>query len=247
MAKISKNIKKEKNTLVKVHNDLIESFVKKNNIVALKILFYIGYDCNLEEIEHLNRITMDTKQLLEFCNVNFTSLKRNLKQMTETSISFIDENSESYTSVLPKVKIIYGGNKGGKIELEIFGEVLEKIILVKGEYRSINVEHLMKLKSKHSIRMILLLEYINGFDEHIAKRKRYTLEELNYMFGTSYKRLIQFEKEVLRKIVQELDNNSKLSFIHQINYDKDTQSKGRPKAVSITIDLKDNNPQPTLF
>ena len=247
MAKLSKNIKKEKQTLVKVHNDLIESFVKKNNIVALKILFYIGYDCKLEELNYLNKITMNTKDLTTFCNIDIKSLKRNLKCMTETSISFVDENSESFMSVIPKVKINYGGNKGGSIELEIYKDVLEKIVQVKNKYRNINIEQLMMLRSKHSIRMLLILEYIKGFDKHIAKRKTYDLEELNYMFGTNYVRLVQFEQKILKPILEELNKNSKLSFLYNINYDKDPHSKGRPKAVSITLDLKENTPQPTLI
>ena len=45
----------------------------------------------------------------------------------------------------------------------------------------------------------------------------------------------------------DLDDNSKLSFIYQINYDKERSSVGRSKAVSVTIDLIDNSPRPKLF
>jgi hypothetical protein len=95
--------------------------------------------------------------------------------------------------------------------------------------------------------MLLLLEMINGFDEHIPKLKRYELEELNLLFGTSYKRLGEFEREVLKKAKEDLGKNSKLSFVYDINYDKEAHTIGRAKAVAVTIHLIDNQPRPTLF
>ena len=243
MAKISTRTKKRKSNIVKIKNDLVESFVKQNNLTALKILFYIAYDCEKVPAGDIIKIKMNTKDICEYCKVDIKTITRNLEQMQKTSISWTDEKSKSFVSVLPKCHIEFGGN----IEITMFKEVIQMIVDVKSKYTSINAEQLMRLKSKHSARMILLLEMMNGFDEHIPKLKRYDLEELNLLFGTNYKRLGQFEQEVLKKAKRDLDDNSKLSFVYDVNYNKESHTVGRAKAVGVTIHLIDNNPQPKLF
>ncbi len=243
MAKISTRTKKKKSNIVKIKNDLVESFVKQNNLTALKILFYIAYDCEKIPAGDIIKIKMNTKDICEYCKVDIKTITRNLEQMQKTSISWTDEKSKSFVSVLPKCHIEFGGN----IEITMFKEVIQMIVDVKSKYTSVNAEQLMRLKSKHSARMILLLEMINGFDEHIPKLKRYDLDELNLLFGTNYKRLGQFEQEVLKKAKRDLDDNSKLSFVYDVNYDKEAHTVGRAKAVGVTIHLIDNNPQPKLF
>lgn len=244
MATLSrKTTPKKKSNVVKIKNDLIESFIKQNNLTALKILFYIAYDCKEIPKTEIIKIKMDLKQLCEYCNVNTKTLIRNLEKMQKTSISWSNEKSKSFVSVLPKCEVIYGGN----VEITIFKEVISMIVDVKNRYTMINAEQLMLMKSKHSARMLLLLEMINGFDEHIPKLKKYELEEINLLFGTNYKRMGEFEREVLKKSKDDLDTNSKISFIYDVNYDKDIHSVGRSKAVGVTIHLIDNNPHPKLF
>jgi plasmid replication initiation protein len=243
MATLSRKAKpKKKSNLVKIKNDLVESFVRQNNLTALKIIFYLAYDTNTST-DYLARIRINTKELCEYCNINLGTLKKNIKKMTETSISWKDEKAEHFVCVIPRARFDYGGY----LEIEMYQDILDMIIGVKNKYTTINAEQLMRMKSKHSARMLLLLEMINGFDEHIPKLKRYELEELNLLFGTNYKRLGQFEQEVLKKAKEDLYNNSKLSFVYDINYDKEAHTIGRAKAVAVTIHLIDNQPKPTLF
>lgn len=243
MATLSR--KKEKptvNNLVKIKNQLIEAFVKKSNLTALKILFYLAKDCSIVPEAESTKITLNTKQLCEYCNIDEKTLKRNVKQMTETSVSFTDEFGESFMSVIPKAKFNYSG----KLEILIFREVLGMVVEVKNKFTTIDAKQIMKLSSKHSVRMLMLLEMISNFHRvedgvriELPKRKTYELEELNLLFGTSYPRLGEFEREILKKVKEELDNNSKLSFLYEIEYDKKPESKGRPKAVRVTIDVID--------
>jgi plasmid replication initiation protein len=237
------NIQKKKSGIVKIKNDLIESFIKQNNLTALKVLFYLAYECENVPDEQIITVRMDTKQLLEFCNLDTKTLIRNLEKMQKTSISWSTAKSKKFISVLPKCEIVYGG----QVQITLFREVLELIYDVKNKYTLVNSEQLMLMRSKHSARMLLLLEMINGFDAHIPKLKRFTLDEINQLFGTNYKRMGQFEQEVLKKSQSDLDDNSKITFTYQINYDKDVNVVGRAKAVGVTIFLKDNNPQPKLF
>ena len=235
------------NNLVKIKNQLVEAFVKKSNLTALKILFYLAKDCSMTPEAESTKITLNTKQLCEYCNIDEKTLKRNVKQMTETSMSFTDEFGESFMSVIPKAKFNYSG----KLEILIFREVLGMVIDVKNKYTTIDAEQIMKLSSKHSVRMLMLLEMIANFHRleedpndsekkiriELPKRKIYELEELNLLFGTSYKRLGQFETEILKTVKEELDNTSKLSFLYDIEYDKKPETKGRPKAVRVIIDI----------
>jgi hypothetical protein len=81
------------------------------------------------------------------------------------------------------------------------------------------------------------------YSQNVGKRAIYSREILNGIFGTNYKRISQIEQKILKPVKEELDKHSKLSFLMQINYDKAPLSKGRPKAVSVTIDLIDNRPR----
>jgi len=239
-------MKKKYNT-AKVSNDLIESFVKQNNLISFKILFYISrFDINIpDNSDNIIKLKIHTKDLLDYCNIDKQTLHRYVKKMVNTSICIHkDKEYISYISIIPRAKFVIGTNI---LELEMFREVLELICQVKRRFTIIDTMQLMKFKSKHSVRMIQILEMINGFDEKIGKRKTYTLEELNLMFSTNYKRLKSFEVEILKKVKKELDSNSKLSFIYQINYKKKDYRAGRPYAYSVTIDLINNKPQRLLF
>jgi plasmid replication initiation protein len=153
--------------------------------------------------------------------------------MTETSISTTDEKSESYTSVISYAKFNYNAD----LRVEIRENILKLINETKNQFTIIDANNIMQLTSKHSIRMLMLLEYISGFSSNVAKRKTYTLDELNLLFGTNYKRINHFEENILVPIKDELDATSKISFEYRINYDKKNNTVGRAKAVSVTIDL----------
>ena len=245
MAQISTR-KAEQNPVVKdlakISNTLIEAFVKQNNLVALKTLFYIARaDIKVPDFR-LVTIDIDTESLCKYCNIELTTLKRNIKQMTETSISIVDEKSESYITVIPKAKFITGTNK---LEIDMYKEILELVWQVEKRFTVIDVKALMNLNSKHSVRMIQLLEMIQGFSG--AKRKHYDLAELNLMFGTKYTRFAEFERKILIPTKTELDTNSKLSFVYQTVFKENPKGKGRPIADSVTIDLIQNTPQGKLF
>jgi hypothetical protein len=88
-----------------------------------------------------------------------------------------------------------------------------------------------------------MLQRISQYSEDIAKRKVFTLDELNLLFGTKYKKFYDIQRKVLDRVKSELDTHSRLSFIYEVDYDY--FDAGRPKAVSITLDVIDS--QPRLF
>ena len=158
--------------------------------------------------------------------------------MQETSITFVDEVQDIIEgmSLLPRYKIIAGKHR---IEIDIYSRIGKMIIDVKKNYTFINTKTLMSLKSKHSLRLLPVLNRIAQYSDNIGKRKKYELEDLNDLFGTAYKRLQDIERFILVPVKEELDMNSKLTFLHEINFDN--FDVGRPKATTITIDVIDNS------
>ena len=220
---------------------LLENYIKKSNLTALKILFYLSganVKVTSNKDDTLHTFKLNVNIVCKFCNIEKQTLYRNLKKMQETSITLKDGDKISYYSILPRIKLMPGTSK---LEVDMFNIVFKLAKAIKCQYANINLENLMKSKSKNVIRILSILEKLNNYDNNIPKRKRYTLEELNGIFDTNYKRIGAIEKEILKPSKIELDTFSKLTFIYQINYDKAPEKKGRPKAVSVTIDLIQKN------
>ena len=237
----------------RISNDLVESFIKKNNQIGLKILFYISNCCvNLDEKVELHTIKLDTDDVCKYCNIDIRTLKANIIKMNSMSISITDEKSKSYISCIPKAKFDYNGN----IEIRMFEEILKLVTNLKKRFTIIDIPNIMKLEFKHSIKFLPVLEMISNFhkmvpdgvDENGKKKKRrvelpkvkeYELDELNLMFDTKYKRYSSLAKEVLDKIQEELDRNSKLTFEYILIKDKPDLTKvGRARIVKVRIETK---------
>jgi plasmid replication initiation protein len=226
----------------KISNTFIENTVAKNNASAIKTLFYLAsilekIDQNKVKDDKIVGLIISTRHMLQYTEMTMPEIKRNIKAMQETSITFTDEKEDTVEgmSLLPRYRIIHGKSK---IEIDLYGRIAKMIIDVKSNYTFINTKTLMNLKSKHSLRLLPVLNMIAGFDDDVAKRKRYELKDLNALFGTKYKSLTDIERYILTPIKEELDQNSELSFLHEINFDN--FGKGRPKAINITIDLINN-------
>jgi plasmid replication initiation protein len=223
----------------KISNTFIENVIIKNNSSAVKTVYYLASILeNIDLDDNLLSITIDTKQMLKYTQMTMPEIKRNIKAMQETSITFLDEvnNTIEGMSLLPRYKIIPGKNK---IEIDIYSKIAKMIIDVKKNYTFINTQTLMNLKSKHSLRLLPILFKISQYSDNVAKRKTYELDDLNDLFGTSYRNFYDIQRKILEPVKEELDLNSKLSFLHEINFDN--FDVGRPKAVSLTIDIIDNS------
>ena len=224
----------------KISNDFISNTISSSNANAIKTIYYLA--SILEGFEQLEKqqdkrlldLTIDTREMLKYTDMTLPEIRRNLKAMQETSITFINEKQgfEEGINLLPLYKFVYGKHQ---IKVSIFVQIAKMIIDVKKNYTFINTKDIMRLKSKHSLRLMPLLNTIAGYDKDVAKRKYMTLQDLNEFFGTKYKRLLEIERKILIPVKEELDNNSKLSFVYDINYE--SLGRGRPRAKDITIDV----------
>jgi len=215
----------------------------------MKIIFYLASaNISLPDREH-HKLSIDVKKMCEFCNIKKETLKKNIEKMQKTVITFasIEDGEDGFKiieeniSLIPYSKFDYNNT----LKIELYDKVAKLITSVVKPFAIVNAENMMKLSHKHSIKMIQILERINNFSNNVAKRKHYTLEELNGFFGTNYATLKSIKLNVLDKVKEELDRASILSFEATIVKDKLDNKAGRPKAVSITIDLINNDP--TLF
>jgi len=247
----------------KISNNFIESAIQRNNINTLKTIFYLAsklrsidsiQDKKGREIVEIILDKDEIRKMLQYTEMTMSDLVRNVKAMQQTSITFINEFEqwEEGMSLLPLYKINYGRKQS--IEINIFVKIAKLIIDVKKNYTMIDTKKLMQFKSKHTLRFLPLLQRIGAYQKNvdmknaygsyttidvIAKRKKFTLDDLNDFFGTKYKTLYDLERKVLLPIKRELDLLSRTSFVYDINFDN--FGRGRPKAVSITIDVIDNS------
>lgn len=246
IAEFKKNKKKQKNLpKQKIHNNFIDNTIHNSNLQALKTMYYLSTVFEKMKFDNeITKIDLDLQEMLEATKMSKIDIRTNLKKLQKTSISFIDEENqiEEGIALLPKYKVFWGTNK---VEIDIYTKIANLIIDVTKNYTFLNTEEIMAFKNKHTIRLLALLHKINNYDDYVGKRKTLDLEELQEFFDIKYKRLHEVSRKILDKVKEDLDNEdaTKLSFIYQLNYEK--QEKGRPKAVSITIDLIEK--EPNLF
>jgi len=244
-------------TLAKIENGLLESFVKQNEIIAFKTLLYIAkseldkqIDVNELKDREIYRINIDIKKAVDFFSVDKKTIDRALKKLEKTTISYKKsengDNIRGWISVLPYGEINYTTER---FEVGMFGEVLKMIFATKN-YSPVATQNFIKLKSKHSVRMLMLLERILNYHKYdsngvdiMAKRQSYELNELNELFGTNYKSYNEFMRTVLEPAKNELDMYSKISFLYTAIKDRQGEkvnSRGRTPIIKITIDVIDN-------
>ena len=226
----------------KISNSFIDSALHNKSIGALKTIYYLASLLEKQDLDfdskNITSVKIDMRKMLKYTELTSQDIRNNLKKMQQTSISFVNEEnkSELMINLLPYIDIQYGKNI---IEVHVYEKIAKLIIGVKSNYTFLNTKEIMQLKNKHSLRLLPLLNTIAGYDEHVGKRKRMDRDELNDLFGTKHRSIYDLETKILIPVKEELDNNSKLSFIYEINFVN--LGKGRPKANDVTIDVIERN------
>ena len=221
-------------------NSLFLAFIKKNNLVGLKLCILLSGARGQIEYDKDNRVKFEVKKLCELLQISKRQLSANMKKVATVHFTYTDKEG-NLGGTTPIHSYEYK-NRNKDIYIEVSSKAKALFTeLGKNQYSfsSANANNLMSLKHKHSIRMQLLLEQINNFDDDIAKRKRYTLEQLNGYFGVNHRNYYEFEKSILKPVQEEINNNSKLGFIYELIDDKPS-GVGRPKIKEVVIDLIKN-------
>lgn len=173
----------EKNKLLpmqKISNNFLDNTIFKNNTGALKTIFYLStilknMDLKNKDDESLIDLELDLKEFISYSMLDERIVKRSVKAMQETSISFITTEEfkgkktikeELHINLLPMYKILYGKSK---IQLKLFVKIAKLFVDVESNWTYLNTKQFMKLDSKHSIRMLGLLNKIDDYDCKIKK------------------------------------------------------------------------------
>ena len=221
--------------LQKISNNFINNVLTNNNKNAIKTVYYLASILDdFDFSKPMDTLKIDLRKMFKYTEMTAQEIRHNLRAMQETSITFVNEELkiEEFISLVPRIEFHYGKNI---VEIDLYSKIAKLLFDVKKNYTFINTKELMKLNFKHSLRLLPLLNTISGYDENIGKRKHMTLLELNEFFGTKYKSMSEIERSILKPTKEELDSNSKLSFIYEINFIN--TGKGRPKAKDVTIDV----------
>lgn len=226
-----------KGNIKKIHNSFIQSAIHGSNYQALKVIFYLSSILeNLEMDKELLTIIIDYEKALEFTGITDAEFTRTLRAMQSVSITFVDEveKYEEYINLMPRIKRLYGKKQ---VEINMFPKVARLVIDVPKQIGGtmLNVKEICKLKSKHSVRLLPILHMINGFEYPAEKKKTYTLEDLNQIFGVSYKKYDDIERRILKDVQHELNTTSKIGFEYEVIKDYIGIPKGRPKALGVII------------
>ena len=227
----------------KISNTFIENAISKNNLSTLKTIYYLSSALetfDLSEFKDNKTMTLkiDKREMLKFTGLSVDTIIKTTKQMQETSITFRDDKDGSIEgmSLLPRYYFVPNKNI---VEIDLYVRIAKMIIGVKKNYTPLNIKDLMHIKNKHSLRLLALLCKISNYDEKVAKRKRMTLDNLNEFFGTNYKRWSLIEREIIQPVQEELNANSKLSFVYESNFER--LGRGRPAFRDVTIDVIEKN------
>jgi len=221
----------------KISNSFIENAIVNKTNISIKIIYYLATIIkDFDYSENLNTIIIDANKMFEYTDLKITDIKNNFRKMQQTSITFLDENKniEENIALIPRIKFDF--NRKKIIEIDIYSKIAKLIHDVKEKYSFLKINELMKLKNKHSIRLLPILEMINQFEKPAIKQKTYTLEDLNVIFNTNYKRYPEIERKVLKKIQEELDNGFRLTFEYEMKFE--SLGKGRPSITGVIIKPK---------
>jgi len=222
---------------LKLANSLFQAFIRNNNLVGLKLCLVLSGAKNIIHYDDELQATFDVDSLCKIMNVTRKELSTNLKKVLKVHFTYADNEGVGATVPIHSYKyksnnkqVIIGVSAPAK---KLFTE------LGKGGYSfsKANAQNLMNLQHKHSLRMQLLLEQINDFDKNVAKRRRFTLKELNGYFDVGYKRYIDFERKILKPVKEEIDSSSTLTFNYRMQ--DEVIGNGRPKIKEVVIDLKE--------
>jgi len=233
----------------KIANTFIDNAISRSNFSSLKTLYYLSTVLSSTDMSDIQDdkiigIKIDKREMLKFTDLTVDTIIKTTKQMQETAITFVDADGViEGMSLLPRYKFVPNKNV---IELDLYVRIAKMIVDVEKNYTPINIKDLMLVKNAHSLRLLALLCRILNYDKDVAKRKRMSLDELNMLFGTNHKTWTDIERKILKPIKEDLDANSKISFIYEANFDK--MGKGRPGFINVDIDpISKHSIQSRLF
>lgn len=172
--------------------------------------------------EQMHTISMDDllQELGHEEYKNYTFIKERIKHLVDTSLRFNilgkdkKKKWESAISLLASVHFV-----DGLIHYSFPKEISDNFAQP-NIYAALNLHHQTKLSSKHSMALWeFCVEQLDSSNQRISKSKMIELEVLKELLGAkseSYQEFKAFNKHVLRKSIDEVNNETDLSISNEI-------------------------------
>lgn len=223
--------------------NLIQAFIRNNNPLGLKIAIILSGASERITYDKDNGVTFNVDDLCALCRVDRRYLNKSIKRATETFYTYVsDSGGKGGTHPIHSYEYL-NNNKELRIEVSSEAKRLFKELRKKGDdggyqftqaiSRNLMIYDLKDV-TKHTVKMQLLLEMINNFNQ--VKRKNFSIQELNGYFGTNYERYGELERKILSPVKKDTLKYSSVSFEYQPQKD----ISGSNKITSVTIDIIDN-------
>ncbi|UXC30725.1 hypothetical protein N3114_12755 (plasmid) [Aliarcobacter butzleri] len=215
-----------------ISNELITAiFHKKGSFTAIQLLIYIASrdEANTIKKGEYYHIRIDLNDFITRHGTKRNTLYNHLDNIQKTIVTFYDKKDKK---LWDKISLISKQEKITRniIQIDMHEKIYSKI-KESENFSILNSTNFQNSLSFNSLRVLLLCGMINNYD---TPRKEFTLEELNFLFDTNYKRLIDFERQIFHKAKVELDNDSTLSFdIEKVETLE--ISNGRPRIKSLRL------------
>lgn len=218
---------KEKDLVVH-HNYLNESILNLTEL-ELNLFIIVLYKMRREDEE---RVLFDAKEIKMLVGAKDKSYKA-FEKLTHTlqDKTLYLKTMDGYKRIKP-FPTLYFNNKKKTIEIGINRDMIPFFKELKEQFTQYSLKEFLNLKSKHSKRLYQLLKQY----ENIGKRSFEVKQLKNYLEcdTDSYARMYNFEKRVLNKAKEEINENTSLS----VDYEK-IKSGRAIKSLDFSIEKSD--------
>lgn len=242
--------RKVKHGTIFVANNIIETYTLNFTLTQQKILYLVGMILNSEFLTNqrvdevgFEDMTITEQQLHKLHSVRFTF--KEAEEITGHSVQHIEEALLQ----MSKITMRYRAN-GWKTAFQLFTR--SQVSDDRQEIRLFFVEEMFRffqflgkknpyhksdsptLMSFDSIYTFKMYEYLEKFQNAEVTTSEMTLQALNTLFGTKYKRLSNIYQSVVSVAQTELDRKSKLTFRYE-NITQPNLKGGRAKVTGCRI------------
>lgn len=200
-----------KNNLVVKSNQLIEAKYELN-LNEQKIILYAVSKLDREK-ENFNLLSLNIRKFTELLGTTqerYTEIREIVRELRGKEIIIKTEERELITGWLSSIEYL---KDKGIIELEFSQKLIPYLLQLKSKFTRYQLENILNLKSKYSIRLYELMKQY----ESIGKRE-FKLKELKKILfvENQYERMYDLERFVLKPAEEEINKNTDIF----INYEK---------------------------
>lgn len=222
--------------IVKVSNKIIKS-KRVFNSLEWKTLIYLSNLQQIKELENKNQkdlfndiyLTFRTNDIYKLFNTNYNNFNKTLRKLRQEPIIIEKDNKNIEVGFISKRTFF----KNGICEVKIDKDIFEFFVYIKNNYSSIHNKTFYSLNYKHSFKLYSILTNVINQE---YKRIKYTLEQLNKIFGTKYKSYNEINNNILKRSIEEINNSliqNNQSF--KVNYEPHYQNSNKYNLVIFDI------------